>query len=517
VTAGATQLGGVAPGAGFCHAPRVRRREATFVVALAALAACRVLLFAAAFPFFSNVDEHRHVDAALKYARGYLPAPGTDAYEPEMATFLGIYGSPEYYMRPWERGEAAPPAWERPSGAMLDKIEGSRTFLESRPNLEAYQPPVHYALAGAWIRVGRVLGLEGGQLLYWTRGLNAISMILLVLGSYLFVRDAAPGDTFLRLGIPMLLVVFPLDVFYYVTQDALSPLLFALGFFGAARLARVPVAGPLAYAAVGAVAAAALLTKYTNLALVPVYATATLYALWARPSARRLRGEGGRWVVTWLLLLLPVCAWLVRNQILFEDFVGTSYKLERMGWGRKSFSEYWDHPLFTPSGFAGFVGDLIPRFWRGQLAWYRTTLAWSPADAFYTFTTLIFLAAAAIGLRRRGRSESARGIESLGFVALITSVATLAGLSLLFVYGEKTDPSLAKPYFSHGRLIAGVLVPFLWLYLRGIQVAGSALPERLRRPAAWAVLGVVAAVCLVSEVALTREIFASRYNWFHLP
>ncbi len=517
MTAGATRRRSVAPGAGFCHAPRVRRREATFVVALAALAACRVLLFAAAFPFFSNVDEHRHVDAALKYARGYLPAPGTDAYEPEMATFLGIYGSPEYYMRPWERGEAAPPAWERQPGAMLDKIEGSRTFLEGLPNLEAYQPPVHYALAGAWIRVGRALGLDGGQLLYWARGLNAIWMILLLLGSYLFMRDAVPGDAFLRLGIPILLVVFPLDVFYYVTQDALSPLLFALGFFGAARLARVPAAGAAAYAAVGAVAAAALLTKYTSLALVPVYALATLYALWARPSARRLRGEGGRWVLTWLLLLLPVCAWLVRNQILFGDFVGTGEKLDRMGWGRKPLGEYWDHPLFTPGGIAVFVSDLIPRFWRGQLAWYRTTLAWPFADGFYTLTTLIFLAAAAIGLRRRERGDPARVIEPLGFVALIGSVATLAGLSLLFVYGEKTDPSTAKPYFSHGRLIAGVLVPFLWLYLRGIQVAAAALPERVRRPAAWAALCVVAAVCLISEIAMTREIFASHYNWFHLP
>ena len=92
--------------------PRVRSREGIVVVALAVVAAVRVFAFAAAFPFFSPIDEHRHVDAALKYARGYVPQPGTDAYERETATFLGMYGSPEYMLRPWQREQgAAPPAW----------------------------------------------------------------------------------------------------------------------------------------------------------------------------------------------------------------------------------------------------------------------------------------------------------------------------------------------------------------------------------------------------------------------
>ena len=68
----------------------LRSREGACIAALAVFAALRVLAFSAAFPFFSNVDEHRHVDAVFKYARGYLPRPDNGAYESETAHHLGI-------------------------------------------------------------------------------------------------------------------------------------------------------------------------------------------------------------------------------------------------------------------------------------------------------------------------------------------------------------------------------------------------------------------------------------------
>ena len=73
------------------------------------------------------------------------------------------------------------------------------------------------------------------------------------------------------------------------------------------------------------------------------------------------------------------------------------------------------------------------------------------------------------------------------------------------------------PYFVQGRLISGVLVPFLVLYLRGIQVATSPLPGRARAPAAWCCVAAVVAVVVVSEIALSSKIFLSEYNWYHLP
>ncbi len=495
----------------------VRSREERLVVGLAALAAIRVFLFAAAFPFFSPIDEHRHVDMAIKYSRGYLPRPDTEAYEAETATFLGMYGTPEYHMRPWHRDDgAAPPAWKRNRGAMLAKIEDSRDFLERRRNLEAHQPPVHYALSGAWYNLGGWIGLEGGRLLYWLRGLNVLVMFTLVLTAHRFLREVFPANALVRLGVPILLTVFPQDAFYYVTQDALSPLLFTGGFFTVLRLARRPGSGAGAYVAAGLLTSAAMLTKYTNLGLLVVCALCTAHALVHRPEARALRGEARRWLWLWLMILTPLAMWLVRNHFVLGDWLGTSFKLNGMGWGTKPFAELWDHPLLTPSGMAVFISDLIPRFWRGQLAWYRTTLSWSGADLFYTASTGVFLLGAASGLwRRNGGAE--RLLEGMSWVALLSSVACLAGLSLLFVYGEKTDPSAARPYFSHGRLISGVMVPALVLYLRGIQVATSRLPARAATAAAWACVGLVVGVVVISEVAMSREVFLSGYNWYHLP
>ena len=66
-----------------------QRRERWIVAGLAAFAALRVFVFAAAFPFFHNVDEHMHVDLVLKYARGFLPGPEDAHFEADTARVAG--------------------------------------------------------------------------------------------------------------------------------------------------------------------------------------------------------------------------------------------------------------------------------------------------------------------------------------------------------------------------------------------------------------------------------------------
>jgi hypothetical protein len=498
-------------------APLPGTRETLLVLALAFSAAIRVLAFSAAFPFFANVDEHKHVGMVLKYARGYVPRPGGDAFEPEMGTLLGMYGSPEYLQDPRSGEAALPPVWRGSPAGMLDRLERNREFLSRRPNKEAHQPPLYYLLGAAWLRIGRLLGVRGGELLYWVRALNALLGAGTLVAAYALLRGAYPADALVRLGLPALLAVFPQDALYYVTPDAASPLLGGLVFCLAARLARGPAGGLLAYAAAGLAAAAAVLAKYTNLALWVPLAAATARALAARPPARSLRAEGGRWMVLWCLAALPVAAWLLRNQWLFGDPTASALKVERLGWGRKAFPETFDHPLFTPSGAWTFATDLLPTFWRGELAWHRATLFSRGADLFYTASSILALLLAGLGLRGRGAARGAGLAEGLALLAVLASVALLAALSLLFAFTETTNPSSLRPYFTQGRLIAGALVPFLLLYLRGIQVATSRLPGRLAAAAGW--MGAAAAVAVVgaSELRLTRAVFASPYNWFHLP
>lgn len=497
-------------------APRSGRhgREALLVGALAAAAALRVLVFSAAFPFFTNVDEHKHVDAVLKYARGHLPRPGADAFEPEMGQLLGTLGSPEYHLA--DDAPAPPAPWRRVPGAMLAKIERAEEFLGARANKEAFQPPLYYLTAAGWLRIGRLLGLDGGALLYWVRALGALALGALVLLSHRFLRDVYPGDSFIRLGVPALLVVFPQDALFYVTRDALSPLLAGAGFLLAVRVARAPESSSATYAATGLVTALACLTKYTNVVLLGVCALASVRVLRLHPPGRSPAGAR-RLLLLWLLALAPLASWLVRNQLLFGDPTATALKAQRLGWEPRPLADWLDHPLFTPSGCAEFVAGLVPTFWRGELVWRRDVLAWPPADLLYTLTTLVFLPLAALA-RLRGRDlQASRPTESAALAMLGLAVAVLATLSLLYVFPEVGNPSAARPWFDQGRLIAGALVPFLILYVRGLQVATSPLPARAASATAWSALACVASVVLLSEIVLARRVFLSDYNWYHLP
>jgi uncharacterized membrane protein len=92
-------------------------------------------------------------------------------------------------------------------------------------------------------------------------------------------------------------------------------------------------------------------------------------------------------------------------------------------------------------------------------------------------------------------------------------VLLLAALSMAFDFGASFYPSKASPYFSSGRLLSGSLVPFLIVYVAGLELW---LPSRGRAFWTWAILVAVAAIQLGSEVILTAEVFRSPFNAFHL-
>jgi hypothetical protein len=491
------------------------RRETALVAVLAGFAALRVACFAGAFPFFANVDEQKHVDMVLKYADGYLPKPGRDGYQPEMGRLLGRYGSPEYLLPP--AAPAPPPAWRRQPADMFGVIDASERFLAERANKEAEQPPAYYLLAGGWLRLGRGLGLEGARLLYLVRGLGALFAGALVLVAHRLVRDLYRDEALVRWGVPLLAAVFPQDTLFYVTPDALSPLLGGLCFALSIRLARRPESGGLVYAGAGLLLAAALLTKFTNAALWAVAAAASLHAIAHASGGARagLRQYAGRLALQWSLALAPVLWWCGRSLRLYGDLTGSALKVERLGWGRKPLADWLDHPIFSPSGFFDFATGLVPTFWRGELAWHRTDLALPPTDAIYTISTFALLALALVGLR--GREPGRLLSEGLGLLALAVAVATLAALSLPFVFDAATNPTASRPYFTQGRLISGVLLPFLLLYVRGLEVATARLPTGAGRRLGWAVLLALALAISISELALTWPVFASEYNAYHLP
>ena len=74
--------------------------EGRIALILCVLAALRVFVFSAAFPFFTNVDEQSHVDLVSKYARGHVPA-GLRGRTAGIGTVADGIGICHNHSRPW--------------------------------------------------------------------------------------------------------------------------------------------------------------------------------------------------------------------------------------------------------------------------------------------------------------------------------------------------------------------------------------------------------------------------------
>lgn len=478
---------------------------------LAGFAAFRVWAFAFAFPFFTNVDEMRHVDAVLKYARGAGPAAGLVPYEPETARLLALFGSPEYLRHPTDpiRETVPAPGITLPRAVQQARIAEMEDFLRPLHSLEAGQPPVYYATAGAWLALWRALGLRDAALLFALRALGGLFAFALVIAAWAVLRRTHPDRPTVFLGVPALLAVMPQDALYYVTGDALSPLVGGLAFLGVARVVAAPASSAGFHVLVGLACAAALLTKYPNAALYAAALGAGVHALRTAPAAR------SRWLALGAAAALPPALWVARNLSLGLGVTGTAYKAEKLGWAAKPVSTWLEHPLFSASGMATFLGDLVASFWRGELAWHQHFLASGAVDAVYVAVTALGVLLACVGIWR-GAASAPRRVEALAAGTLGVAVAVLAVLSLAFRFEGTVHPSPAYPYFSNGRLIGGVTVCVALLLVRGFEVAAARLPAAWRATAVWGAIGGVAVLATGSEVALSLPVFESAYNAYAL-
>lgn len=496
------------------------RREKSLIVALCVVAALRVFVFSSAFPFFNNIDERSHVDLVLKYARGYWPRQPLERFDPESGRLVYLLGTFEY----WELPAGASPRpvlWAKP--AVPDRVlrEAAGQWAERNIDYEAHSPPVYYAIAAAWYTLGAWLGLGDGQRLYWVRFLNVPLVALLVWCAYVFCRDWYPGRPELRLGVPLLLAFLPQDVFYAINSDVLSPLTFVVALLLLLTWRRRERPGPTLSAALGLAVALTFLVKLTNVAL-PVIFAATV-ALKTRQLLREGRGRDALPCVPVALFAaaLPVALWFGRNYVLLGDATGTRAKIAVLGFSWRPLGALLAHPIFTPAGLWEFWDGLMRTLWRGELTWHIKPIASPMVDMFYTLSSTALLIAAAVALVVRARAvpvprpDRVRAdTDTMVWASVILSVACLAALSVSFEYPRSFFPSQQYPYFALGRLIAGALVPFLVLYVDGVAF----LTQRFSRVVGPLVFVASTSLLMtVSEVMLTRHIFANPYNWFHLP
>jgi hypothetical protein len=489
------------------------RRELALILFFCLAAALRVFVFSAAFPFFSNVDEDLHFDLITQYSHGRLPR-AFDLLKEESLGWIVPYASPEFLFTPDQfPGAKFPvPLWKQSGPDVEPEIAATKAAWSTEINFESSQPPLYYALASVWWRVRHYLGLTGLQSLYWIRFLNVPLIAVLVLVGYLIARTIAPERADLRIGVPLLLAFIPQNVFYAMNNDVLSPVCFGALFLCVLQWLRTKRPTFLLGALTGLAIAATYLTKLSNLPLVAIALVAIIAKLW--PAIRQK--PGGALVAFAALVLcaaIPIGVWAIWTKYQFDDLTGSTGKITLLGWTRKPFADWWQHPIFTPRGFWVFWWDLIASFWRGEVKWHSQPLRCPVADGFYAVSSLALLGAALVGLRKKdGLSILQRQAISMAALGFIASVAFLALLSIQFDFGNCINPSRAHPYFTSGRLLSGALIPFALFYVYGI----AWLFRRINSAVPLVVLSVVLVFVTASEIITNRVVFASEHNWFHL-
>ena len=487
------------------------RHERLIITALCVIGAVRVFVFNAAFPPFNNIDEQAHFDMVCKYSRFNIPRTDIVLYDRETIETNIIYSAPQYFAPPEDR---RPPLWTIPDVEKSpDFVKDVSDLHQQMANHEAGSFPVYYALAGLWYKAGKMLGLSRGQLIFWVRFLNVPVFVLLIMLSCLAAKSLYPEVDDLRIALPLLTTFFPQDIFYSITSDMLSPLLFGIVFFMLVQIYHYRKSYLYHFTA-GFFVAATFLTKLSNITVMFLLGAVIVLKIKKLSSERQVKQYLPNLVVLLAVSLIPAGLWLVRNYFVTGDALASAGKIAHSGWTVKPLGERLHHPIFTFSGMGYFLAELTKTFWRGEFIWHFKVLASKWMDVFYVASSAIFVLTCGTVFFTERKANNGNKFEiGLSFFVLIVSVLFLAMLSITFDFGNWFCPSREKPYFTTARLMGGALLPFLIIYIDGIKRL------LLFFKSSQYLLPAIAAIVIAitwSEISISLEVFRSPYNWFHL-
>jgi len=489
-----------------------KRQLRWIIVALSGLAAIRVFVFAAGFPFFNNVDEQAHVDLVIKFAQGNPPR-GMENFSSETASYLALCRTPEYFIAPNQYGgQYPPPNWLLPPEERQRLSNEEISSWESRINHESGEPPLFYAIAGTWFDLGRAIGLPDLVSLYWIRLLNVAFAMALAWIGYKSAQIVFADRQFPAIATATLLAIWPQTSFYSVQGDSLTAVAFGLAFIALAKLLESQHPTILLGIWMSLAATATCLIKTTSLPLLFVLAAAVIF----RVVQLARGGELSRGLLIFgafvISVALPIGIWFAWNEQHFGDLTATKSKIELLGWTPKAFTDWWSHPIFTPTGALDFWGELMASFWRGEFIWHGQRMATWSSDAFYWGASTLALAVALVTLVLRRRTEPNRIVLWFAVFSFASLVGFLVLLSIRFDFGECPYPSRDHPYFTSGRLLNAAAVPFFLLFAYAIDQIANWLKQTWVR---WALLVAIALLTLSWQLSINAPALSSRYNLFH--
>jgi hypothetical protein len=306
-----------------------------------------------------------------------------------------------------------------------------------------------------------------------------------------------------------------------MNNDVLSPLCFGVLFLCVLQWLRTNNPNLLLGAATGVAIASTYLTKLSNLPLIVIAAVVILARLVA---IGRRTPRAGLIALAGLILCaaIPIASWIVWLKLQFGDLTGSTTKITFLGWTRKPFIEWWQHPIFKPAGLWVFWSDLIASFWRGEVEWHGEKFDWQIGDWLFAVSSLVFIAAAILGLRKHfALSTFQWQAIAVAILTVAAGIGFLGLLSIQFDFGTCVNPSRSHPYFTSGRLLSGAMIPFALSYVYGISCLCCLATSRFRQ-SRWVdtaspliVLGAIVVFSQASEIFITYPVFASEHNWFH--
>jgi hypothetical protein len=458
------------------------------------------------------VDERTHFDLVVKYAQGDVPRR-MELYSDESVKYYVLYGSPFYLAPDTNYQEFVPQPWKCPPETRDTLIRmGKPAFAQT--NYESSQPPFYYALAGACWWASGELKLDEGTRLYGLRFLNIPIVCLLIWLGWYTAGQVFPDNIFPRIGVPAFIASMPQSAFYSIQNDTLSPLCFGVAFICLLRLFQAEIPSWRMGALAGLALAATFLTKMTNLPLLAVSIVALAAWTW------RLRREGKlRKALPVLSILtacagLPALAWICWCRIHFGDFTGSQPKVLYWGWTPKPVSEWLQHPIFTFHGAWIFVSGFLSAFWQGEITWCRQPLSLRGVSWFYELATIILFLVALTKIIRRPMPLFQTECRALrfSFFLFVADVAFLVFISIRFDFHNCTYPSRAFPYLVSGRLALGALIPFMLLFVSGLD----RILQRFKLPTKFLILAALNLAMLIAEFITDQPAFHDKYNWYHM-
>ncbi|HEU6447997.1 MAG TPA: DUF2142 domain-containing protein [Verrucomicrobiae bacterium] len=484
-------------------------RERKWIWLLCALAVVHVFIFAAAFPFFTNVDEPDHFDLIVKYSHGGIPHK-VEYISDESLQYIVVFSSWEYLLTP--ENSISPP-WTQP----ISTVGATLAAREKRwktINGESSQPPLYYLLAGGWWRLCSACGFHDGFLLYLIRFLNVFFISALVWITWFAAKLIFPEQVFIRIAAPALVAFMPQTAFFSLENDTLSALCFGALFICVVRWVNSKTPGIVLGMIGGFAFAATYLTKISNLPLLAVVAAVLIFETFRRWREHR-RSAGLPALAGFAICSLPfILAWMIWCRGHFGDLTGSSARTRSLGWTENSFGEWFHHPIFTAHGFWIFLSGNIQTFWQGEMMWHGQFLSLRPVNLFYTMITVIFVAVALFYLLSMPKTAGTRQRYALwlAFAGVAAALTFYGLLSVIYDFHDCFYPSREHPYFTSGRLMLGLLIPFLMLFTFGFERAFKKYDNTIK----FSALGFLILFMLGSEIVTDWPVFHSQYNWYHM-